>query len=286
MSDAGRLREHRVMIEGLFEALAPIAAFEPLGDGWTCDTYRVNGDWIVQLPRTERAAQRLRAQMDVLPELAREVSAAVPVPELISHEPAAMAYRRIDGVAASGGEGIWPERLGRFLYDLHVVPPEFVGMRARGSDDVRAALGSQLEDFRVRVFPLLTAAERDASGERFRTFLEEERNWRFSPCVAHNDIGRAHVLVTETGDLAGVIDWEEVGIGDPSADLAWILGEEPEIGERTLAAYGGASDEGFRERCRFRFALAPWHDVRFGLDADRPEIVEAGLVALRELAAG
>jgi hypothetical protein len=85
------IEEHRALVARLFATLTPILSFESVGDGWTCDTYRVNGDWIVQLPRSERAAKTLTTQMDVLPELAREVSAPVPVPELVSRDPAAMA---------------------------------------------------------------------------------------------------------------------------------------------------------------------------------------------------
>ena len=33
----------------------------------------------------------------------------------------------------AAGDGVWPERLGRFLYDLHLCPPEFVGMRWRSA---------------------------------------------------------------------------------------------------------------------------------------------------------
>jgi aminoglycoside 2''-phosphotransferase len=282
MSPTDRVAEHRALVERLFGSLAPLASFEPVGDGWTCDTYRVNQEWIVQVPRTERAAETLQAQMDVLPELAREVSAQVPIPELVWRGPTVMAYRRIEGAAAADANGVWPERLGRFLYDLHMVPPEFVGLRARGPADVRAALDDELTDFRERVFPLLTAEERDGSSDRFRTFVDDERNWRFSPCVTHNDIVRPHILVTATGDLAGVIDWEEVGIGDPAADFAWILHDEPEAGERALAAYGGAPDDRFRERCAFRYALMPWHDVTYGLESQRDEFVESGIALLRE----
>ena len=245
----------------------------------------MNGDWIVQLPRTADAAESLMRQMDVLPELAVEVSAAVPMPELTSRDPAAMAYRRIDGVAATTTDGVWPERLGRFLYDLHMVRPEYVGMRARGPAAVREVLGRELEELRDRVFPSLRAAERDAFGERFRSFLEDERHWRFSSCVTHNDLVAAHVLVSDEGDLAGVIDWEEVAMGDPAADFAWILGAEPEAGERALAAYGGAPDDRFRERCAFRYLLMPWHDVMHGLDTSQPTLVERGLAELRERAA-
>ena len=281
MSPTDRVAEHRALVERLFASLAPLATFEPVGDGWTCDTYRVNQEWIVQVPRTERAAETLQAQMDVLPELAREVSAQVPIPELVWRDPTVMAYRRIDGTAATDANGVWPERLGRFLYDLHMVPPEFVGLRARGPADVRATLGREWSELRERVFPLLTAEERDGFGDRFGAFHDDDRNWRFSPCVTHNDVDRPHILVTATGDLAGVIDWEEVGIGDPAADFAWILHDEPEAGERALAAYGGAPDDRFRDRCAFRYALMPWHDVSHGLETSRPDLVERGLTQLR-----
>lgn len=280
MSDTARLEAHRQLTERLFQRLTPIVSFEPIGDGSTCDTYRVNGDWIVQHPRSEVAAGTLLTQMDVLPELAREVSAAVPTPELASRDPVAMAYRRIDGVAASDAAGIWPERLGRFLYDLHMVRPEYVGMRARGSEVIHAALEAELTYVSQLVFPLLTIDERNRLGWRLTSVSEE--TWRFSPCVTHNDLVAAHVLVNDEGDLAGVIDWEEVGIGDPAADFAWILGGKPEAGERALAAYGGAPDERFRERCRFYFMIMPWREVTFGLESGDDELVERSLALLRE----
>ena len=38
-----------------------------IGDGWTVDTYDVDGEWIVQFPRDARAADRLRAQIECCP---------------------------------------------------------------------------------------------------------------------------------------------------------------------------------------------------------------------------
>jgi aminoglycoside phosphotransferase (APT) family kinase protein len=282
MSDPARVDEHRRLTARLFEPLAPIASFEPVGDGWTCDTYRVDSDWIAQFPRSETAAGTLRKQMDVLPELARELSAAVPVPQLVSRDPAVMVYRRIQGDAATDASGVWPERFGRFLYDLHMVRPEYVGMRQQDPGVVRAHFEAELTDLTVKVFPRLTPAERESWGGSLGPFVAREDRWRFSPCVTHNDIGRPHILVAADGDLAGVIDWEEVGIGDPAADFAWLLGAEPDAGERALAAYGGAPDEGFRARCWFHFMLTPWRDIVHGLESGRPEIVEAGLAELRE----
>jgi aminoglycoside phosphotransferase (APT) family kinase protein len=244
----------------------------------------VNGEWIVQLPRSGEAADALGRQVDVLPELAREVSAAVPVPERVSRDPVAIAYRRIEGEAPTGVDGIWPERLGRFLYDLHMVPPEYVGMRGRGPEAVRNDLTARIDEVRTRALPLLQDDERSPMDAELSAFLEDDRNWRFAPCLAHNDLVRAHILVTGSGDLAGVIDWEEVGVGDPAIDFAWILGEEPDAGPRALAAYGGAPDDRFLDRARFLWAFAPWHDVLHGLETGRSELVERGLAAARDRA--
>jgi hypothetical protein len=81
-----------------------------------------------------------------------------------------------------------------------------------------------------------------------------------------------------------VIDWEEVGMGDPVADFAWMLHAAPGPGERALAAYGGPPDTRFRERGRVRFLLMPWHEVEYGLDTGKDEFVESGIAGVRERA--
>jgi aminoglycoside phosphotransferase (APT) family kinase protein len=199
--------------------------FRPVGTGWACDTHLLDDAWIVQLPRTERAAEKLRTQMLLLPELAREVSAPIPLPELVSYQPAAMAYRRIEGDPCEGTEGIWPERLGRFLYDLHAVPPEFVGLRARGADDVRVEVRAEASRLRALVDQLLSVDERSRADRAMARYLDDDDLWRFAPCLTHGDLGPEHVLVTGSGDLAGVIDWEEASVGDPAWDFAWWLHE-------------------------------------------------------------
>ena len=52
----------------------------PIGTGWAVDTYEVGDGWIVQFPRDDRAAERMRAQIETLPELAAELPALVPEP--------------------------------------------------------------------------------------------------------------------------------------------------------------------------------------------------------------
>ena len=271
---------HRQLVRRLFPSLACVT-FRPVGTGWACDTYLLDDAWIVQLPRTEQAAEKLRTQMRVLPELAREVSAPIPLPELVSYQPAAMAYRRIEGDPCEGTEGIWPGRLGRFLYDLHAVPPEFVGLRARGADDVRVEVRAEASRLRALVDQLLSVDERSRADRAMARYLDDDDLWRFAPCLTHGDLGPEHVLVTGSGDLAGVIDWEEASVGDPAWDFAWWLHERPHVAERALAAYGGASDAGFLRRARGAYVLMPWHEVAYGLTDGPDASVGTGLEGVR-----
>ena len=194
----------------------------------------------------------------MLPELAREVSSAIPSPEYVSSDPLCMGYARIDGRPMSADvDGIWPERLGRFLYDLHLTPPEFVGLRSTTAAAVREGLRHEVDVLSEHVLPLLSTDERTTAERTLAAFLDDDDNFRFATGLTHGDIGPAHVLVTDSGDLAGVIDWGDLEVGDPVFDLTWVIHAIPEVGERVLGAYGGPPDDRFVVRSRFAFMLMP-----------------------------
>ena len=271
------------LIRARFPDLAN-GTIEPMGDGWTCDTFVAGGEWIVQIPRSPYAAERLRAQASLLPELGREVSARIPEPEPASldEEPPLLRYRIIAGVACDRApHGIWPERLGRFLYDLHAVPPEIVGLRAITAAAVRERHRAECAALAPSVLPRLEEDDRSRAEAMLAAYLDDDDLWAFAPCLTHRDLGPEHVLVDPSGDLAGVIDWEEVDVGDPAVDFAWLLNGVPAQGERALAAYGGAPDRRFRERARYLHALGPWHEVRYGLEHGLEPFVGSGIDGVR-----
>jgi hypothetical protein len=273
-------QDHRAFVEQRWPELA-VDSFEPLGDGWDCFTYLANGEWVFQFPRLPDADGRLRKLITFLPEIVREVTSAVPIPTYASTDPVCMGYRKIVGRPMSSSvDGIWPERLGRFLYDLHLTPAEFVGMRASTPAAVREGLRAEVESLSRHVLPLLEPGERSRAKRAIAAHLDDDDNFRFAPCLTHGDIGPEHVLVTDTGDLSGVIDWGDAGVGDPVFDLAWVLHAMPAEGERVLGAYGGPPDDRFLVRARFAFLLMPWHEVRYGVRTGRPAFVERGLVGV------
>jgi aminoglycoside 2''-phosphotransferase len=274
--------DHRAFVDRRWPELA-VETFDPIGAGWDTFTYLANGEWVFQFPRLAGSEERLRKQMVLLPELAREVSSAVPVPEYTSDDPVCIGYARIAGEPMSADvDGIWPERLGRFLYDLHLTPPEFVGMRSTTALAVREGWRRTIDGLAPHVLPLLAAPERAAAERTVSAFLDDDANFRFAPCLTHGDVGPEHVLVTPSGDLAGVIDWGGAAVGDPATDLAWMVHALPDEGERVLGAYGGPPDDRFLRRARSLFKLMPWYEVAYGVDTGSPDFVESGMAGVRE----
>jgi aminoglycoside phosphotransferase (APT) family kinase protein len=244
----------------------------------------VNGDLIAQFARpTGEPAVTLGRLLVVLPEIAAEVSAPVPLPRFGSAEdPPCIVYPLIRGVPMdTAADGIWPERLGRFLYDLHLMPPEYVGLRPRAPEAVRDERRADTAEKMAATGALLGPELRRALGRLLASFLDDDANWRFSTCLVHGDIAPEHVLVGDDGHLAGVIDWGDLEVGDGAGDFAWILGAKPGAGARALQAYGGEPDAGFRLRADAGFTLRPWSDVDYGHRIGDDEILQRGLDALR-----
>ena len=274
------LREHhRSFVETRFARGA--ASFEPLGDGWDHDTYLADGEWVFQFPRAGKE-EATRKQIALLPALAARVSAPIPLPVHVSIDPLCMGYRAIEGLPFDevGEAGEWPEQLGRFLTEVHAVPPEAVGLEPGSPASVRAALRARLVGWQATILPRLRPAEQRAALDLFAACVDDDAIWRIATCLTHADLGAEHILVTRAGGLAGVIDWGDASVGDPVGDLAWLLHGAPAIGERVLAAYGGEPDPSARLRARLWFALMPWYEVAYGLETSQAAFVESGLTGV------
>jgi aminoglycoside phosphotransferase (APT) family kinase protein len=278
------IEQHRALLLSRFPDL-DVQTMEVIGDGWDTFSYLVNGDHVAQFARpTGEPAVTLDRLLVMLPEIAAEVSAPVPLPRFGSAEdPACIVYPLIPGVPMdTAADGIWPERLGRFLYDLHLMPPEYVGLRPRPVDAVRSERRADAAEKMAATGSLLEPGLRRALDGLLASFLDDDANWRFATCLTHGDIAPEHVLIGDDGDLAGVIDWGDTEVGDPAADFAYVLGARPDEGPRALGAYGGEPDAGFLVRADARFCLRPWSDVDYGHRIGDDEILQRGLDGLRD----
>jgi aminoglycoside phosphotransferase (APT) family kinase protein len=209
----------------------------------------------------------VRREALLLPELASALPVPVPRFEVVqdSDDMFFVAYRKLPGEPLVDPPMPIAAELGRFLAALHSLRP---------SIDVPQRQ-NPVDRFLGDVLPLLELDERRRAAAMF-----EERVSPSETVLLHADLGPAHIL-HEGSSVTGVIDWSDASFGDAALDFAWLLqGTSEAFAEELLDAYA-KPDAGLRERALFYHRLGPWHEVLFGLEHDRAELVESGLEGVR-----
>ena len=170
--------------------------------------------------------------------LAPQVSLPVPVPELFSADPLRFRHRPIMGEPWTPGADDEAEgqAFGTFLKELHALPlDEAVAAGAREADDLIAEQQRLRERCSTEVVPRLP---RSAQAPALAVLMRQIGVDEVDVALVHADVRAEHLLRGERG-LAGVIDWLDAGIGDPTMDLAWPLhGATPRFADGFRAAYG------------------------------------------------
>lgn len=242
---------------------------EIVEDGWDSVVVDVGGEWIVRVPRREQVRETLATEVRLLPELEPVLPARIPRFAHVSE--GAVAYRKLPGAPIDPASPELGAQVGRFLAALHAFPAE----RARELGVPEPPWRETYERFTREV---LSAAELGPVAEAMvEGFLADDENFAFAPTLIHADLGPGHLLA-DGGELAGVIDWGDVRIGDPALDFAWLL-QQPFAGA-VLESYGGR-DPRLPERALFYHRLGPWYELHYGLFYDRPEFAESGLAGVR-----
>lgn len=278
----------RHLIAGRFPEL-DVRSLWRLGEGWD-NTVWVTGDRIAfRFPRRQIAIPGVQREMAILPGLAARLPAPVPDAAFAGAPDASFPWpwfgsRLVDGTEL-GVAGLPVARrarlateLGRFLRELHGLrPPDAL---PRVVDPLGRA------DMAVRVprarEALGLAAPLWDDGGRAEEILEAVGVLAHDPqpVLVHGDLHLRHALVSESGGLAGVIDWGDMCRAPRSVDLSvyWSLFD---AGGRAAftRAYGPLSEPTLtraRVLALFLGGILAAYGADIGLDALRDEAL-AGL---------
>jgi aminoglycoside phosphotransferase (APT) family kinase protein len=247
----------------------------------------IGSDRVVCLARTEAAAKRLPERAAVLRTLAG-IDLGFRTPRPLAEgstegtdEPPYLVLSRIPGAPLEDDALDNPET-------AETVARQYVTLLSRlaaagREEKVQAALPvapvGEWQEFasgvRTELFPLMTADGRERA-ERELVALDALPH--LASAVVHGDLGGENVL-WETVDgvprLSGVVDWDEVGIGDPAEDLAAIGASYGDDLLSRVLALGGWADDGTAERIsaiRGTFALQQALYAR--RDGDQEELAD------------
>ncbi|WP_242904529.1 viomycin phosphotransferase [Actinomadura terrae] len=250
----------------------------------------MGSDRVVCLPRTPAAAARLPERAATLNALARlDLGFRTPEPLLESGtgETPFLVLSRIPGEtlddAALDNAQVAESVAAQYATLLSTLA------RAGADEAARAVLPQAAEDrwrrfadgVRAELFPLMSASGR-LRAERELAALDGLPH--ITRAVVHGDLGAENVLWEWTRGLprlSGVLDWDEVALGDPAEDLAAIgAGHGREHLARVLAL-GNWTNDGLPDRIatiRNTFALQQaFYAIR---DGDEEELAD-GLTGYR-----
>ena len=146
------------------------------------------------------------------------------------------------------------------LLELHATAPSDVGLEGLGRPD--GYVERQLRRWSKQLDQL--ESPRGSRLARLRDELEVRRPPQGPPAIAHGDYRLANCLVGADGNIRSVLDWELCTIGDPLADLGYLLLDWDSSGSADpVNAVSPTLAEGFPSRTRAleRYAQRTDRDV-------------------------
>ncbi|MBW2243625.1 MAG: phosphotransferase family protein, partial [Deltaproteobacteria bacterium] len=122
------------------------------------------------------------------------------------------------------------------LADLHAVDPDTIGLGDLGRKE--SYLARQIKRWRTQWEK--TKTRELASMEEVAAALEAHMPEQIGASIVHGDYRLGNMLSLAEGKVAAVLDWELCTLGDPLADIGYIMNNWTEVGE-TGATAGGAA---------------------------------------------
>lgn len=155
----------------------------------------------------------------------------------------------------------------RFLSELHGLPIDAVAWSASWPKTWTAA--EFAERGLVESLPVIAAYAPHLAGPIERFYSRYRHDRPHDLVIVHGDLVADHILLDpRTDELAGIIDFGDVGLGDPAQDFIgfWNYGDEAAF--RLVSIYGtGRVDPGLLDRSRNHF-------IRYRIDRLAEELAD------------
>ncbi|MEE6176089.1 phosphotransferase family protein [Mycobacterium sp. 050134] len=214
-------------------------------------------EWVMREPPPGTAnatAHDVEREARILRSLA---SSVIPVPRIVGtgRGPAGSAFvvmEKVDGAALENEDDarrLPPARrrelgvsVAATLGSMHRLPPQILDIRTSTTPYVERQLRRVAEAWHLHG----TDSIHDGEWQTLLGHLASRRPAAAPPVIMHGDFRLSNLLILD-GTIRAVLDWELCTIGDPLADLAWLLDdwrppEEAEIVMPSPTRAGGFPD--------------------------------------------
>lgn len=250
-----------------------------IGEGWTAVAYRVNDDLVFKFPKRREEWKELEREIAFLayarPLLPLPVAEHMYQVRESTGAPFGYAvYRYIPGDGVDQGTLSAPARtalartLAEFLRVLHDMKPGPTAAILPREDPYRVAMESSRDAERIAAE--LSAAERRALFEIFRSHVDEPQTTVSRSRILHADFSADHVLCAGQR-VTGIIDWGDVCLGDADYDFGYLYEDFGETFVREMARhYGHPDPDRLIRKARYFTLLDQIGTILYGADRALP----------------
>jgi aminoglycoside 2''-phosphotransferase len=262
-------------------------------DGQSNDILFINKSLVFRFPHTEEIAGTFRNQVIALKRIATRLSLPIPVPAFENLHPT-RGNHTFFGYQKLPGEPMWiatmatldeparnriADQLAQFLMELHAIPATDAGVDLPVYD-THAGWSKMLDDFRQHLFPHMRPDARDEVTRSFEAAFNDPLQFSYTPALRHGDFGGSNILIDpERGEVTGIIDFDDLGLGDPAVDAAAILATDEALFERMCLTYLALAHD--RRRAAFYASTFALQEALYGVLAGDEEAFESGIKAYR-----
>ena len=263
----------------------------------TYNVFQIDNRFIARFPdkslRNKKGAQLIKNEIDILNLLSAYISIEIPKPlhySLKVKNPF-MVYEIIPGISLSkcfneiknSQKQKIAHKIADFLSELHSLrldePSE---LKSLSTEDYRDYWMNVSIKMKKDIFPKLNSKQKNWLVNVFSDFLEDNRNFKFTPCVIHGDFDTSNILVDPNSfNITGIIDFEDSSIFDPAADFLFY--DEGELFlKNILDKYKGSKEESFLNRMKFLYCRTCLPYFHFGLKNNRMDVYSEGMRKLKK----
>lgn len=246
--------------------------------GWDNHILILDDRIVFRFPRTRRNAPQLRKEIALTRYLRKRLSVSIPNYRYIAAKSAFAGYPKIfgglpkpssyRGKRNEGRRKGFTQAFAQFLSELHATNLERASAIGVRKPNLKAYDRKFTRDLKTTLYPRLTKTEVEKI-EQHRAQLKEAQSLPRKDVLIHSDLGLGNVLVNESGDLAGILDFGDCQIGDPAKDFPelWFGGKA--LVDETYRRYTGPKDPGFLDRSRLYFKGQPIGWMLWRLQAEQ-----------------
>jgi aminoglycoside phosphotransferase (APT) family kinase protein len=279
-----------------FPDLPAIPSLAILGEGFSSLAVETPDEIVFRIPRTPEAGARYAREFQLLPLIKPHLPVAIPEPRW--YRPASVlfpygviGYPKLSGHPLDFDDLLNPvlqpayaAQIATILVALHQTPTASFPLQ-----DHWPVLYQSWQNQREVVMPVLKEVLRIDEYRRvaawWQEFLPDDDLRAYSPVLIHGDFWFGNLLI-EKNQITGLIDFENIALGDPALDFTPLLYLGENFFRQVLDSYQQQGshplDSGFEHRLRSLWSVREFGGLDYAIRYNDRDEFEESLLKLRK----